>query len=153
MPSIESAFEFLFKYRPAVFEAGEVSIGAGPSGALVRAGLIIALAFSVWSYRLLRTRLRTGDLILLLGLRMMALSLLAAALLAPTLRVLTVAPQQTFVGVLLDDSQSLTIQDDRGHPRGDFSRDRLLAPSGDLRRALEQKFKVRYFRFSDSVER
>lgn len=155
MPSLEPAFEFLFKYRRSLFEAGEVSIGGGASAPVVLAGLGVVLGLSLWSYRRLaaRAQLRSKDLILLAGLRGGGLCLLALTLLEPRLRVLTVAPQQTFVGVLLDDSQSLTIKDDGGRPRGEFSTTRLLDPAGDLRRALEQKFKVRFFRFSNSAER
>jgi hypothetical protein len=155
MPSLESAFAFIFKYRRSVFAAGEVSIGGGRSEPLVLLGLAGALGLSLWSYRRLARRagLRRRDVLLLAGLRAGALCLLALALVEPRLRVLMVAPQQTFVGVLLDDSRSQTIPDDHGRPRGAFARDRLLDPAGDLRRALEQKFKVRFFRFSNSAER
>ncbi len=155
MPALDSAFEFLFKYRRSVFEAGEVAIGTRALAPLALAGLALALGLSLWSYRRLAERkpLGRGDLTLLAGLRVLAVSLLGFSLLEPTLRVLTVAPQQSFVGVLLDDSLSLTIKDDRGHARSDFVRDRLMNPAGDLRRTLEEKFKLRFFRFSNSAER
>ncbi len=155
MPSPESIFEFLFKYRPSVFEAGEVTIGGREVSSLVLAGLAIALGLSIWSYLRLSKRKPLGrrDLFVLIGLRMAAVLLAGLALLEPTLRVLTVARQQTFVGVVLDDSQSLSIKDDQGRARADFVRNRILDPTGDLRRALEAKFKLRFFRFSDSAER
>jgi uncharacterized membrane protein len=154
MPSLESAFEFLFKYRRSVFEAGEVGLRALAPAPVI--GLLLAAALlSAWSYTRLaaQKRLGRGDLVVLSGLRTLALALLAVSLLEPTLRVLTVVPQQTFVGVLIDDSSSLTIKDDHGRERAAFIRDRLLDPLGDVRRALEQKFKVRFFRFSDSARR
>ncbi len=155
MSALESVFEFLFKYRRAVFEAGEVGLrpGASISFALLVVGGAALLA--AWSYARLFAHKRLGrrDLLLLVGLRALALGLLALSLLEPTLRVLTVAPQQTFVGVLVDDSSSLTIKDDRGRERSVFVRDRILDPAGDVRRALEQRFKVRFFRFSDSARR
>ena len=155
MPALETAFEFLFKYRRSVFEAGEVGIGTGTSLPAAALALLAAAALAAWSYARLsaQKRLRRRDLALLMGLRALALALLTLSLLEPTLRVLTVAPQQTFVGVLVDDSASLTIKDDRGRARADFVRDRLLDPAGDVRRALEQKFKVRFFRFSDAARR
>jgi uncharacterized membrane protein len=115
----------------------------------------MALGLSVWSYLRLSARKPIGrrDLFLLIGLRVAAILLAGLALLEPTLRVLTVAQQQTFVGVVLDDSLSLTIQDDQGRARADFVRNQILDPTGDLRRALEAKFKLRFFRFSDSAER
>jgi len=155
MPAFESAFEFLFKYRRSVFEAGDVGLGAGASLPVALLLLVLAALLAGWSYARLtaQKRLRRRDLILLGGLRALALSLLALSLVEPTLRVLTVAPQQTFVGVLIDDSSSLTIKDDRGRERAAFVRERLLDPAGDVRRALEQKFKVRFFRFSGSARR
>lgn len=155
MPALESVFEFLFKYRSSVFEAGEVGIGGGASQPLALLALLGASALAAWSYARLQAqkRLQRLDLALLIGLRALALGLLAFSLLEPTLRVLTVAPQQTFVGVLIDDSASLTVKDDRGRARAAFVRDRLLDPGGDVRRALERRFKVRFFRFSDSARR
>ena len=155
MPTMESAFEFLFKFRRAVFEAGEVSFGTSGTAPLVLAGLVAVLGLSLWSYRRLaaRARLSGFDLALLVGLRVLAVCLLGVSLLEPVLRVMTVAPQQSFVGVLLDDSQSLTIKDERGRARADFIREQLLSPEGDIRRALEGKFKVRFFRFSEAAER
>ena len=155
MPALEPAFEFLFKHRRSVFEAGEVGIGTAASLPVVVLVLLAAASLAGWSYARLtaQKRLRRRDLALLMGLRALALALLAFSLLEPTLRVLTVAPQQTFVGVLVDDSASLTIKDDRGRARSAFVRDRLLDPAGDVRQALEQKFKVRFFRFSDAARR
>lgn len=155
MPTIESAFEFLFKFRPSVFEAGDLSIGNGASAPLVLAGLALVLAVSVGSYKRLaaRTALGRADLTVLVALRVLAVGLLGLSLLEPVLRLMTVAPQQSFVGVLLDDSQSQSIKDERGRARGDFMRERLLDPKGDIRRSLDRRFKVRFFRFSDSAER
>lgn len=155
MPPIDSIFEFLFKYRRSAFAAGDIAIGAGVSRTLVLAGVAGLIALSLWSYRRLASRgpVRRGDLVLLAGLRVSAILLLTLSLLEPTLRVLTVAPQQTFVGVLLDDSASLTIKDQGGRARADFVGADLLAPGAELRRRLEERFKLRFFRFSDSAER
>ena len=155
MPTIESVFEFLFKFRPSVFEAGHVSIATGRIAPFVIAGLGLALGLSLWSYQRLASRAKLGrvDLAVLVGLRVLALCLLGVSLLEPILRVMTVAKQQSFVGILLDDSQSQTIKDDDGRARAEFMRERLLSTEGDIRRALEDKFKVRFFRFSESAER
>jgi hypothetical protein len=155
MPSFESAFEFLFKYRPSVFEAGEVEVASGPLASVVPFGMAVILGLSLWSYARLkaRTRMGRGDLAFLAVLRVISILLIGLSLLEPTLRVMTVAPQQTFVGVLLDDSLSLTIKDEAGRARAEFIKEQILDPAGDLRRALEQKFKVRFFHFSESAER
>ena len=155
MPTLDAVFALLFKYRRAVFEAGEVTLATAPSAPLVAAGVAVASLILSWSYRrqAVSALLRRRDLLLLAGLRLTTVLLVGFCLLEPKLRVMTVAPQQSFVGVLLDDSQSLAIQDDRGQPRGAFAQAAMLDEAGELRRALERRFKLRIFRFSDLTER
>jgi hypothetical protein len=154
MPDLGSVFEFLFKYRRSVFDAGDVSIGTRSGATLVLVLVALAVVVSIWSYARPGSRARLGRAgLLFVGLcRGIAILLAALALLEPTLRVLTVSPQQTFVGVVLDDSRSLTIMDEKGRARSEFMQ-RLLDPQGDLRLALESKFKLRFFRFSEQAER
>jgi hypothetical protein len=154
MPTLGSVFAFLFKYRRSVFDAGDVTIGTRSGAGLVFALVALAVVVSIWSYARPAARARLGRTgLLFVGLcRGLAILLAALALLEPTLRVLTVSPQQTFVGVVLDDSRSLTIRDEKGRARSEFMQ-RLLDPQGDLRRALESKFKLRFFRFSEQAER
>jgi hypothetical protein len=149
-----SVFEFLFKYRRSVFDAGDVTIGTRSGAGLVLALVALAVVVSIWSYArpAARARLGRAGLLFVGACRGLAILLAALALLEPTLRVLTVSPQQTFVGVVLDDSRSLTIRDEKGRARSEFM-ERLLDPQGDLRRALESKFKLRFFRFSEQAER
>jgi hypothetical protein len=81
---IESVFEFLFKYRPVVFERGRLAFDAPLSTlALVGIGVLI-LAVVLIGYTRARTK-RRRDAILLATLRIAALGLLAFALLRPML--------------------------------------------------------------------
>ena len=65
----------------------------------------------------------------------------------------TVVPQQSFVGVLVDDSRSMTIGDAPDVARGAAALDLLGAEGGDLLGVLGQRFKVRLFSFSDDLRR
>jgi hypothetical protein len=154
MPAPGSAFEFLFKYRRSVFDAGDVAIGTRSGAGLVMLVAALALLVSIWSYArpATRARLGRGGLMFVAVCRGLAILLATLSLLEPILRVMTVSPQQTFVGVVLDDSRSLTIMDEKGRARSEFMQ-RLLDPAGDLRQALEAKFKLRFFRFSEQAER
>ncbi len=150
---LTSLFEFLFKYRPVVFQQGDFSLGvAGPVavGAIV-AGLIGVLA--LLTYMGVRGKTRPLDRLVLGGLRFAGLAVLAFCLLRPALVVSTVVPQQNFVGVLLDDSRSMEIQDFEGRSRGSFLQETFGAPDSPVLTALSDRFAVRFFRFSSRTER
>src|SRR5690606_19653917 len=57
-------------------------------------------------------------------------------------------PQQNFVGILIDDSRSMSLTDPGGVPRGDFVSASFGPEQGELAEALPERFVLRYFRFS-----
>src|SRR5262245_12084858 len=124
-PALEPIFTSLFKYRPVVFEKGQLAfltpwpLGAAP------APLLLLAAPTPLSSRRARGRTRRADRVVLMTLRALALLLLLVCLLRPTLLLATVVPQQSFVGVLIDDSKSLAIEDVAGKPRSAFVAERL----------------------------
>ncbi len=149
---LESLFEFLFKYRPVVFEKGRLAF-ATPWPAYLLAligGLVLVLALFTYA----RTRIRRrGDVIVLTSLRAGALGLLLFCLARPTLLIPTVVPQRNFLGILIDDSRSMAISDWNGAPRSEFARHAFGAPDSALRAALSERFMLRFFRFSRTTER
>ncbi|MGD8867370.1 MAG: hypothetical protein PVI01_07060 [Gemmatimonadales bacterium] len=148
----ESVFEFLFKYRPVVFERGRLAFDAPASTvALVGIGVLVLAVVAV-AYARARTKQRR-DAILLATLRIAALGLLAFALLRPMLLIPTVVPQRNFLGILIDDSRSMAIADRDGAPRSAFVQDAFGAPDSALREALGERFMLRFFRFSRRTER
>jgi uncharacterized membrane protein len=147
----ESLFAALFKYRPAVFEKGELAIGAPASIWLILGvGLLIGVP-AVLSYA--RTQGKGGhrDRIVLGGLRAAALLLLLVCLLRPRLLVSAAVPQRNYVGILIDDSRSMRIAD-AGEERGEIAR-RLFASDAALVRDLAARFQLRFFRFSAATQR
>ncbi len=150
---LASLFEFLFKYRPVVFREGDFSLAAADAlatGAVV-AGLIAVVA--LLSYLGVRGKSRRLDRVVLGGLRFAGLAVLGFCLLRPALVVSTVVPQRNFVGVLLDDSRSMEIQDHDGRSRGSFLQETFGTPDHPIPSALSERFAVRYFRFSSRTER
>ncbi len=192
-------FEFFFKYRPLVFERGDLSF-ALPLWALGLALLAVAVAVPL----LLHRRAADGtesrrDRWLLSALRTAALALLLFALFRPVLLISTVVPRRNFVAVVLDDSRSMRVGDEDGTPRGarllelfgseaeDEARPtsvdgapsaeptavdppaaadtvapadtliRLSVPDPDamgrIRHALEERFRVRFYRFAGEADR
>jgi len=150
---LEALFEFLFKYRPVVFEKGRLALAAGPATYLV---IAIALAVAVpalIAYARMRMRGGPRDRVVLLALRLAVLAVVVVALMHPILVVSEAVPQRNVVGVLVDDSRSMRIADLNGTTRADAVRHLLGTRDSSLYRALADKFVVRLFRFSGNGER
>lgn len=110
-------FEFLFKYRPVVFERGDLSLAAPWWGVIL---VLLGVAAVVWfalEYRRVGPTVEARDRWVLMGLRAAALGVLAFLLLRPVLLVSTVVPRRNFVAVLLDDSRSMRVADENGETR------------------------------------
>ena len=146
----ESLFTFLFKYRPVLFSEGDIVLrGPWPIATLLLAALVFV---AVVSFSYLRPRGRAGaiDRTVMAGLRTAALCVVVLCLLQPTLVLRSVVPQRNFVGVLIDDSRSMTLPDDDGGPRSSFVAEQLSA-EGTLMQALAERFAVRTFAFSSTT--
>ncbi len=148
----ESVFEFLFKYRPVVFEKGRLAFATPwPIYATLAASLLV-LALVLYTYSRTRTRSRR-DTVILSALRAAAFVLILFCLARPTLLIPTVVPQRNFLGVLIDDSRSMAIADWNGAPRYQFAQRFLGAPDSSLHAALADRFMLRFFRFARATER
>ena len=153
-PLLESSFEFLFKYRPVVFERGEFAFGVSTTAALVLAVVCAALAVAaIVGYRSVRAGRSGRDRAVLASLRVAIIAVLFVCLLRPSLLLSTAVPQRNVVGVLIDDSRSMSIADGGIETRGDQARRIFAGPDSTLLAALSERFIVRFFRFSDVVQR
>src|ERR1044071_6832096 len=150
---IEGIFEFLFKYRPAVFEKGDLAFGA-PASVIIL--LLIAAAIgvpAVLTYAMVRGRSTRRDRWILGALRVACLFVLIVCLFRPMLLLSAAVPQRNYVGVLIDDSRSMQIADRDGQARRDWVAHAFGGPDSALLKSLREKFIVRLFRFSSSAER
>jgi uncharacterized membrane protein len=149
---VESVFTFLFKYRPLLFQQGELAIR--PPVPLLVMLLVAAAAIGliVWTYRRPLAKAQPRDRFALAVLRAAAFAVLFFALLRPALLLSSVVPQQNYLGILIDDSRSMRIADDGGAPRSAVVAG-TFGPDAALLRALEERFQLRFFRFSEQVER
>ncbi|WP_420439980.1 glutamine amidotransferase [Candidatus Palauibacter sp.] len=192
-------FEFLFKYRPVVFERGDLSLAAPWWGVIL---VFLGVGAVVWfalEYRRVGPTVEARDRWVLMGLRAAALGVLAFLLLRPVLLVSTVVPRRNFVAVLLDDSRSMRVADENGATRaqrmldlfggaeedagdgtadppadplaadpgvsGSAAMDPATAAPGDgrafeteqgegaLRKALEDRFRLRMYGFDSDADR
>ena len=151
----ESLFEFLFKYRPIVFEEGELAFR--PTTATFVASLLVlaAAVVALRTYQQVRANSRPIDRTVLSALRLGILALLVICLFRPVLVLSQVVAQQNFLGVLIDDSRSMQIADRDGTTRADFVRDQFGQGEtvGPLQEALADRFALRMFSFSSSTDR
>ncbi len=152
-------FEFLFKYRPALFDEGRFALAA--PGWMQLAALLAgaALVFAAFTYRRMRPGPGAGAeryRWLPPTLRSLAIAVLVLCLLQPALVLSTVVPQESFVGILIDDSGSMAMPDEdaaEDGTRGGAVREALSGAPGSLLELLEQRFQVRHLAFGRGTER
>jgi len=149
---LESLSSFLFKYPPEVFEQGRFIMAWAPG---VAAAILVLLAVGLpllAGYRKVGGRARKGDRIVLATVRAAVLLVLCFCLAGPALELSSAVPQRNVVGVLLDDSRSMTIADQDGQPRSAKLLE-LFGSDSSVARALSERFQLRYFRFGSSSAR
>ena len=150
---MESLFTFLFKYRPLLFEEGDIVMQPPLPAAVLALMAVAAIALVAWTYRRPMAKARTGDRIALAALRTAAILVLFFCLLRPVLVLSSVVPQQNYLGILIDDSRSMRITDEGDVPRSTFVDASFGEPDAELLKELEARFQLRFFRFSDQVHR
>ena len=146
-------FDFFFKYPLVVFEQGDFTFAMSRSMTVTVVVLAAIAAIALVTYRGIATEGNLRDRIALIGLRLGVVALLLFCLLRPSLILKAAVPQQNFLGVLIDDSRSMTIADSDGQPRTQFVQDQLGKPDSPLMKALAERFVLRFFRFSSAADR
>ena len=149
----DALFEFLFKYRPLMFEEGDFAFRASWAGYLALVAAAGAAFLTLRTYTQVRGNSRPLDRMILTGVRLAALAVLAFSLLRPVLVLSSVVPQENFLGVLVDNSRSMRIADVDDTPRLQFVQDSFATPESELRAALADRFALRFFSFSSETDR
>ncbi len=150
---MEALFEFLFKYRPLLFERGDFMFSA-PWPVYLAAVVGIALIVpTLLLYSRARGKSRPVDRLVLSFLRTLALALILFSLFRPVLMLSTVVPQKNFLGILVDDSRSMRLADVNDAPRSNMVLEYFGSQDSELLKGLADKFILRFFRFSADAER
>jgi len=143
-----STFEFFLKYKPIVYEKGRLSFQLlGSKWWILPVGVLAVIA-ALYFYRSVTREKRSPWLI---ALRAATLLVLLFMFLRPVLNISTVLPQDSYLAVVIDDSESMTIKDDGKTKRSEELQKKLNETS--LIKRLSEKFKVRIYRFSKEAER
>src|SRR5712692_6802383 len=136
-----------------MFQQGDFTWGLSRPVLRVVAAVTAIAVLSLLTYRGVSATDRPRDRVILVGLRLAALAVLLFCLFRPTLVLKAAVPQQNFLGVLVDDSRSMSIADRDGQTRAAFVQQQLNGPNARLLQALSQRFVVRFFSFSSSSGR
>ena len=150
---METIFEFLFKYRLLFFQEGEFTFASPWPVLLVLGGVAVVAVPALLTYGAARGDTGRLDRAVMAALRLGLVAILVFILFRPTLILTSVVPQRNFVGILIDDSQSMRITDQDGVARSDFIQSTFGSEGSELLTALSEKFTLRYFRFSRDASR
>jgi uncharacterized membrane protein len=143
--------ELLLGHDPATLSAGTLQMRVSSGVFLALAGAVAAGVALLMAATAVPAGVGVGHRVLLWGLRSVLLAALLFLLLDPRLRLLDREPLRGHVAVLLDDSMSMRIRDDGERSRAEQLLQRLAPGQGDVARALETRFDVRYFRYGQSM--
>lgn len=147
-------FEWLFKYRPLLYERGTVEFQPLWPSTLTWLLVAAALLIPYLIYRRAGSTLSNSWRYGFAALRAALFLVILLILLQPTLRIHSVAPQQNFVAIAYDLSRSMDIQDEKnGRSRLEAMKEVFRPADNPLVESLSSKFKLRYFSFSGSAER
>src|SRR5437867_7564346 len=141
-------FEFLFKYKPIIYAKGHLAFQLLGSRLWFLLFLMVAGAGAYYAYRdIARDKYSVG----LVALRAATFAVLAFIFLRPVLNISTVLPQESYLAVVIDNSESMKIKDDGQISRAEQLQKQFEATNFFKR--LSDKFKVRTYRFDHAAER
>ena len=143
-----SIFEFFFEYTPVIYQKGHLAFQLLGSGWWFILFILAAGAGAYYAYKnVAPDKYSTG----LVVLRALTFTVLAFIFLRPVLNISTVLPQESYMAVVIDNSESMKIKDD-----GQVSRGEQLLKQFEATKFLDRlqdKFKVRIYRFDRDAER
>lgn len=115
--------------------------------------LVLLIIAGVWfAYRSTTSQLTTPWKSFFVAIRSSVLILLLFCLLRPVVTILQISPQETYLGVLIDDSQSMSIADLPGGQSRQTAIQQQLYENG-LLQELSESFQIRSFRFDKDTQR
>jgi len=143
-----SIFEILFKYKPIIYEKGRLAFQLLGSRWSFLFFVIAAVVGAYFAYKnVARDKYSIG----LVALRAMTFTVLAFIFLRPVLEIKTVLPQESYLAVVIDNSESMKIKDDGQVAR--FEQLQKQFEATNFFKRLNDKFKVRTYRFDAVAER
>ena len=151
---MDSIIKWLFKLKISSFSEGSLVFEAGKAliPFIILAGIIIILFTIV--YRVARIYTSKKQKAVSFSLKITALAVLCLPLVEPALLIPDIIPNQNFIAVLVDNSESMTIKDGKiGQTRLSDAQYILLDRKKGIVNKLKENFKVRIYSFSNDIMR
>src|ERR1043165_4526740 len=133
-------FEFFFKYSPVIYQKGHLAFQFLGSPAWFTLFILAAGAGAFFAYRKVAREKYSIGLVVLRGI---TFTILAFIFLRPVLNISTVLPQESYLAVVIDNSESMKIKDDGQTSRRDQLQKKFEATKFFKR--LGDKFKIRIY--------
>jgi uncharacterized membrane protein len=139
--------EFLFGHTADVWTEGNFVLQTPLGGAAIAALVVLLIILIFILYRRTTTPAKLRLKTILILLRSLALIILLLCLLQPMVTISSPKPRESFVGLLIDSSNSMSIRDmDQALSRGETAMDLLYGEDGLIER-LRENFTLRIFSF------
>jgi uncharacterized membrane protein len=143
-----SIFELFFKYKPIIYQKGHVAFQLLGSRWLFLLFVVAAVVGAYFAYKkVAKDKYSMG----LVALRAVTFTVLAFIFLRPVLEIKSVLPQESYLAVVIDNSESMKIKDDGQVSRADQLQKQL--ETTEFFKRLNEKFKVRTYRFDSAAQR
>lgn len=143
--------DFLLGNTRDAWTRGDFSFQSHLGGVYIIAGLALLILIVLLLYRRTTARTALWPKAVLVLLKTTALGILFFCLLQPVLTTSSTRPRESYVGLLIDNSRSMTIRDmDRSRSRAAFATDLLYGDNG-LVEQLHKNFKLVQFGFDRQV--
>jgi uncharacterized membrane protein len=150
----DTIFTFLLKYSPLRYEEGTIVFQSGGAAFLFIGLLLLMLALAITLYRTTSIYPDGRSRWLSAGLRILALVLIFLPLFEPIVMYPDIVPNENFLAVLVDNSDSMSIPDGSlGKTRADDAASVLFDKKHGILPDLSKTFNVRYYTFSDEAAR
>src|SRR5262245_6555912 len=143
-----SVFEFLFKYKPIVYSKGHLGFQLLSSPWLFLGFVAVAIVGAIYAYRSIDRDKRSP---LMIVLRLITFTVLLFSVLRPVLNMKTVLPQETYLAVVIDNSESMNIRDEGKESRAELLQKQFQDTS--FFKKLSDKFRLKIYRFDKEAER
>jgi len=141
-------FEFFFKYRPIVYEKGRLSFQLLNSKWFFIPFALVAIGAAIYFYRKVSREKMSPWMVVMRAIVFVILAFMVAQ---PVLNVSQVLPQDSYLAVVIDTSQSMNIKDDGQKSRAEKMLEKMKETN--FLAELNKKFKVRLVEFNQEARR
>ena len=151
MEAMRDFLEFLLGHRLPELAAGRFGFATPVNVGVIIAGVVLVIGL-VWVLYRQTTTAASGRLkTVLVGFKAAALTILFLCLLRPMLTTSKQIPQESYLGIIVDNSRSMTIRDTESkRSRGELTTALLYGKNGLIPR-LQETFQIRTFRFDEDT--